>query len=370
MIRILHIVPKLDIGGIESMLYSYYKELFDKKKDEVAWDFVVHGTEIGLIEKKLVKMGCKVYHVCPKTDNFLKYIISLGRICSENKYHIVHAHQNDLSFIPLFIAKVMGVKIRIAHAHTCMGNPNTKNIKRIIIHYLNNLVATDFACCGSAASVWTFGEKTHSQWIPNGINVNLFKYNEQYRKELRDKYLVDDNDIVLGMVCRLSLEKNIDYSLNIIEKLNEKSSKRKYKLFIVGEGVQRSNIERKISDNTLGDCIKLIGQVDEPYKYYSFFDVFLLPSLFEGFPVSLIEAQCSSVYSIISNTISNEAIFNDNVVTCGIDMQDVETWMQLISNFKYETRFYNNTLDRFEIHDLAIQLLNYYRLLINKYYGG
>lgn len=361
--KILHIVPKLNIGGIESMLFNYYTLI---SNSDIKWDFIVHGNEIGDIEKKMLRLGCNVYHITPKKDNIFKYITDLIKVYKSDNYNIVHAHQSDMCFFPLMIAKLCGIKIRIAHAHTCMGDYNNVNLKRRLIHFLNNLIATDLAYCGIAAKKWSFGARSKKgTWIPNGINVDKFKYSDYYRSELRNKYDIKESDIVLGMVCRLSIEKNIEFSLEIIKYILKIDKKRTYKLFIIGDGDYKKVIESLIDKYELSENIILVGRVDDSFKYYSFFDIFLLPSFFEGFPVSLIEAQCSSLFSIISDRISNESIINDNIAQCSIEKNNVEEWASLIINYEKNKRFYNKELDQYDICKTSNYLIQYYHQIID-----
>ena len=361
--RILHIVPKLDIGGIESMLYNYYSLINGRG---IKWDFIVHGNEIGVIERKLSQLGCNIYHITPKKENIFKYLEDLRKIYNNNYFDGVHAHQSDMCFLPLMIAKMCRIKVRIAHAHTCMGDYENTNFKRAFIHYLNKLMATNFAYCGIAAKKWSFGEGVKGKWIPNGIDVNKFKYNNVYRYDLRTKYSIGDEDIVIGMVCRLSPEKNLNFSLEILKEVLEKDNTRNYKLFIVGDGDSKKTIKKYIEKLGLSENIVLVGRVEDSYKYYSFFDIFLLPSYFEGFPVSLIEAQCSSLFSIISNKISNESTINNNIMQCGIDKTNIGDWVNLIINYKKDKRPYNKTLDQFDIYETAENLIRFYDQIISR----
>ena len=362
-IRVLHIVPKLDIGGIDSMLYNYFLEI---KKYEIEWDFVVHGNEEGNIEKKLKEMKCNVYHLPPKKENFYKYIMLLKKIIVDGNYDIVHAHQSNLSFIPLCIAKMCGIKIRIAHSHTCLGQNHS--IKDKIYIFLNNHYATNLAFCGVQAGMWAFGKKMKGFWIKNGLDINKFKFSEVDRINLRKEYNIQHNDIILGMVCRLSPEKNIPYVLKILKFLvsQEKKEDKKYKLYIVGDGYLYEDLINLVSEMGISKRVFFLGRKDDVYKYYSFFDIFLLPSLYEGFPVSLIEAQCSDLYAVVSKTISNETFFNSNIYTSDIGNEDIANWAKIISNYTQNKREFNTDLNQFDITILAKELYDYYCQLLNK----
>lgn len=359
-IRVLHIVPKLDIGGIDSMLYNYFLEI---KKYDIEWDFIVHGMEEGNVEKKLKALNCNVYHLPPKKDNFYRYLITLKKIIKKGNYDIVHAHQNNLCFIPLLVAKFCGIKIRIAHSHTCLGFK--RSLKDKIFIQLNKRIASDFAYCGIQAGKWAFGDKINGKWIKNGLKIDKYKYSDDARKFLREKYSIKEDEIILGMVCRLSDEKNIFFSLKILKELV--SINKHYKLFIIGDGELYNNLIEFTNKLKLNENVFFLGRRNDVEKFYSFFDIFLLPSFFEGFPVSLIEAQCSNLYSLVSNTISDEAFINKNVISIDIRETSIKEWVNYILSYKKEKRIYNNQLDQFNIANLSNDLFYYYMTLIEKY---
>lgn len=356
-IRILHIVPKLDIGGIDTMIYNYFLQI---RKYDIVWDFVVHGMEEGSIEKKLKSLNCTVYHITPKKESFSKYFIMLKKIIKDGNYDIVHAHQNNLCFIPLFVAKICGVKIRIAHSHTCLGS--RKSLKDRIFIQLNRYIATDFAYCGVQACRWAFGDKIKGKWIKNGLEIDRYKFSKNSRISLRQKYSIKEDEVVLGMVCRLSTEKNIFFSLKILKELLPFN--RSYKLFIVGDGELHDSLLKYTNELKLSENVFFLGRRNDVEKFYSFFDIFLLPSYFEGFPVSLIEAQCSNLYSLVSNTISDEAFINKNVISIGIKEESIREWIRYILSYKKENRIYNTALNQFDIANLSDDLFQYYVTLI------
>jgi len=363
MINTLQIVPKLDVGGIESALYNYYLHM---DRERIQFHFVVYGSDVGYLEEKMIQMGAVVFHVTPKKENFIKFIRELVSIYHKNKYDIVHAHQSEKAYIPLAIAKICHVKIRIAHSHTCMSQDSHRSIKRKLLFFLNKYFATDIAYCGISAGEWAYGDAKEGKWIANGVDVDKFKFNLEKRNSLRKQYNVCDSDIVLGMMCRLSVEKNIEFAIEIMDRLVNDQCKNNYKLFIVGDGNEKEHLDEGIRKKKLERNVFLTGQVDDAYNYYSFFDLFLLPSFYEGFPVSLVEAQCAGLCSIISDRISREAAISDFVYSRGIDKKDLNSWIELIENFENHGRYFNEKLKNFDSKHLAEELTRYYENLVAK----
>ena len=359
-IRVLSILPKMDIGGIESIVYNYF---IHSDKSEFEWDFVVHDTEIGFLEEEAKKNGANVYHVTPKKISLFRYFKDLNSIMQNGNYSIVHAHQNEKSYFSLLVAKLNRVPVRIAHAHTCMGNPNNKNLFLMLQHFLIRIVCTDYAFCGEASKIWCLGKKANGTWIRNGIDVTKFKFNKSARVKIREQCNINDNDIVLGMVCRLSPEKNIPFSLLIFSKLHEIN--KNYRMIIAGDGDERNKLLQLAEDLKIADCVNFVGKVDNAYDYYSAFDIFILTSFYEGFPVSALEAQCSGIPMVISSSISKECIIQDNVAQYDISLSP-EKWSILINGLNLQRVAYNKKIDQFDINYLGNQIDKYYYSLIKE----
>lgn len=360
-IKVLHIVPKLDIGGIESALFNIFQEI---DHSAVQWDFVVHGPEVGQIEKKLIEQGCKVYHVTPKKDSFFSYRKDLKNAYKSDSYDIIHAHQSHKSFMPLYIAKGSSkASVRIAHSHTCMSNIENTSTKKKVLDALNRKSATHLVYCAKEAGIWAFGKEMNGTWIPNGVDVNEFKYNSVSNTNLRNELNIAEDTIVLGMVCRIAPEKNISYALDVLSKLIAKESKN-YQLVIVGDGPIRSEIEDEIKKRNLEDHVIMSGKIDGTAKYYSLFDIFLLPSFYEGFPVSLVEAQCADCSSFISNTISSDAIRSEHVKKLSIENSNLDDWVSEIERFEKHERTYDERMDEFDTKAVADRYLSYYKNIL------
>ena len=362
-IRILSVLPKMDIGGIEAIVYNYF---IRSDKSVFEWDFVVHDTEIGYLEEEAKKRGANVYHVTPKKVSLFKYFMDLNKIIKQGNYSIVHAHQNEKSYFSLLIAKFNKVPVRIAHAHTCMGNPNKIYLNLKLQQLFIRMVCTDYAFCGIAAKNWCLGKNIDGTWIRNGIDVDKFKYNNLSRTKIRKKYNINDDEKVLGMVCRLSPEKNISLALTIFSKLHEKNPK--YKMIIAGDGAEKISLQQLTQKLNVEQNVNFVGRVNNSYEFYSAFDIFLLTSHYEGFPVSAIEAQCSGIPVVMSNSISSECIIQDNVVQYDI-LASPENWADIIDNIDLDRVEYDKKLDLFDIKNLGNQMDEYYYSLLKKRKG-
>lgn len=357
MIKVLHIVPTLGIGGIENTLFNYFSNI-DKK--EFHWDFVVHGDEVGEIEKRILQMGAKVYHITPKHVSFMRYCSDLFSVLKNGEYDIIHAHQGLYSFFSLAIATLAGNKIRVGHSHNFI--PYEKKLKLFLCHFLNRLFVTNRCACGKDAARWAFGDLDFL-WIKNAVDIPKMMYSEKNRFVLQSKYNTTGKKVI-GLVGRLSEEKNISFALDVFAKLIHESNN--YILFIVGDGKEKQELQNKAVKLHINENVIFTGFSNECWKFYSFFDILLLPSKFEGFPVVLIEAQTSGLNAVVSKVVTDESIINSNIIKLDIGDENINDWVSAIKSFPdNNVRKFNTKLQMFEVHQLANELKEYYWLLLD-----
>lgn len=358
-IRVLHIVPKLEMGGIGMMLLNYYQILHDNNM--FIFDFVVHGSEIGELESEFAKLGCKIYHITPKKDNYKMYVQQLNEIFLHNHYLIVHAHQNSMSFIPLKIAKKNKIPIRIAHSHSCIVNASfPQKINRFISIWLIKKYATHYAYCSQASKKWVFGENMkNGQLILNGIDIDLFKFNLYAREAIRKELKLEDKT-VLGFVGRLDTEKNVSFILQLLSELPTN-----YSLIIIGNGPLYGELNEMSMNLKLNDRVLFLGAKNDVYKYYNAFDVLLLPSFFEAFPVTLIESQTNGLVSLVSENIPEDVRKTELVKK--VKLSDEKEWLSHIReiDLNYD-RSFQSELNDFSSKSLGKKLEDYYLSLLKE----
>ena len=329
-INILNVVPALDVGGIEIMLYNYYCNI---DRDKVKFDFIVYGPNIGIIEKKFIELGCNVYHVTPKKEGFLRYYKEITKVINNKKYDIVHAHQGLMSFIPLYVAKKYRINVRIAHAHG--NNSNVGIINKIIDRVFSSLVnkfANYYFSCGLEAGQWVFGKAKVNNGeviiVNNAIDLNKFQYKKEWREKIR-KRMGLDNKYVIAQIGRISYEKNHTYTIDVFKEINKIS--KNVELIFIGDGELKENIEKKVFENNLKDYVRFLGNCLDVNEILSAVDILLLPSLHEGLPLTPIEAQATGLKCIISSRVSKEIKITQLVEFLDIDDSPV-VWAKKIMN--------------------------------------
>ena len=199
--------------------------------------------------------------------------------------------------------------------------------------YVNLLVANS-----SKSGDWLYG--SNYIVVENFIDTNRFRYNQEDRKTIREKYHIDDNDILFGTLGRLSIEKNQLFLVDVFSKIH--SYNNNTKLMFVGSGDMLEQLQDRVKKYNLEDSILFVGKTNESEKYYSAFDVFVFPSRFEGFGISLLEAECSSLPCVVSDVMPNEAI-KSNMVT-KLPINDIDAWVSSLLSIKLNNRREDNSI--------------------------
>lgn len=303
-IRIAQIMGKMNSGGVESFVMNYYRNI---DRNEIQFDFIVDEDSLLPQKEEIEKLGGKIIKV-PKYEKIIKYIFILTKILKKNNYKIVHSHLNSLSVFPLFCAYVAGVPVRIAHSHsTSNKNEKIKNIIKEILKPFSKLFATDFCACTQHAAKWLFGKKALKQRkieiIPNAIDINKFKFDINVRNSLRNKLGIK-NKFVIGHVGRFMKQKNHEFLIDIFSKIHKE--KEDTILLLIGDGPLEEKIINKVKKLKLEESVLFIGTTDKVEDYMCAIDLFVFPSLYEGFGMVTIEAQCSGLPCIVSSELPDD----------------------------------------------------------------
>ena len=332
-IKILHIVSMLESGGVENMLYNYSCHMDETIMNQ---SFASHSLG-GQISEKLIAKGNYVYYVSPKRNGLLKYFKNLIKLLQCTKWDIIHVHQNFGSIIPLAIAKIVGISVRISHAHGSRlrdrkGNTFYEKLLSIVLRF----VATDFMACGNEAAIWMFGRKSVKNnrvvIIKNAIDLDKFSFSEINRKNIRNTLNIDFETKCIGQVARMTEEKNHEFALLVYyEYLKNNANSR---LIFIGDGPLRNKIEKKAISLGIKYKVLFIGNVDNVAEYLSAFDLLILPSIHEGLPLTPIEAQANGLRSLISTGVPYEVSITKLVSFLDLE-KGVTSWadeMKIILN--------------------------------------
>ena len=305
--NVLHIVGGLDRGGAEAYIMNTLRNIDRKKYHFIIAAFMDPSNgEKYAYQDELDKLGIEIVRLrdtrFSKPRDFEKQIELLVR---KRGIDIVHSHIDFMSALTLAGAKRGGAKKLIAHCHSTNNAKMKSPIKKFISVFLKrrlNKLATQRIGCGQAAGEFLFGDNPFTV-VPNGIDIDKYKYNQSLRKKLREQYNISKDEPVWLTIGRLEPVKNQKFLVNL---LNNHFAGSNEKLFIIGDGSLHDELQKQINDSDLKNRVFLLPARGDANEYYSMADFFLLPSLFEGVPTVGIEAQVNGLKCIFSDKVAKE----------------------------------------------------------------
>lgn len=357
MIRVLQVVTQMNRGGLETMLMNYHRNI-DRK--QVQFDYLVHRKTPGLYDEEIISLGGKIYRL-PNLNPFsITYRKEIDKFFKEHpEYTIVHSHINCLSAIPLFYARKNGVKVRVSHSH--ISDNQKLSLKNLIKLYYRNklpLFTTKQFACGQRAGKWLY-QNDNFEVIPNAIDAKRFRYNPDLANKMK-KELGLENQFVIGHVGRFNIQKNQIFIVSIFSEILKSCPESK--LILVGDGEEKKKVREKVAEMGIEEKVEFLGIRADVENVMQAMDVFLMPSLFEGLPVTMIEAQASGLPCVISECVSSECIITEHVKVCSLK-KNKEEWAEVVLSYLGQDRqdSYQKIIDaKYDIEENAKYLQEFY----------
>ena len=329
--RMLCIVGGMNAGGAETFLMKIYRAL---DRSQYQMDFAVAVKDKGFYDDEIMSMGGKIFHIVPKSDGFFKNFFDIRRIVKENGYKsVLRTSQHSLSALELLAARLGGAKkliFRSSNSNTATGNKRDLLLHRIC-RFMPVLFANVRIAPSKEAAEFMFGENClkngHAQIVYNGINLDYYKFDQDARERIRDEFGLKDC-FVLGHVGRFNRQKNHVFLIKLFYEFQKKRDDAK--LLLVGKGELESEIKQQCESLGIGNKVIFAGVRSDMPALYSAMDVFVFPSLYEGMPNAVIEAQACGLKCLVSNRVTRDANVTDCVVFLPIDADDVYVWFEKI----------------------------------------
>lgn len=321
-ITIMHFVSGLVSGGVEQMLINYCSEM---DKNQFEFIVVYQHEPVEVCIDKIKQAGCKTYRITGRNENFLKNIIDSYKIIKKYRPDIVYAHMNLMNFCATIPAAILKVSVRISHSH--IAEKNKSILYKVMSFICKKLIAissTTYFACGEDAGKYMYGKKKFSV-IRNAVDFNKYsKTKDNLRNELKI-----ENKFVIGHVGRFTEQKNHKRLIDIFQsylKINKNSV-----LLLAGTGELQTEIQEYVKRLHLEDKVYFLGVVYDMRLFYSTIDFFILPSLYEGFPVVALEVQVAGIWSVMSDKIDKKVQITELVSLLPLEKSDDE-WAKAIHN--------------------------------------
>lgn len=327
--RILVISNTIDAGGAETFVMKVFRSM-DKSK--YVFDFLINKKDSDYYLKEIQELGGKVYYGVSKSKNPIKCFASIRKTVRENQYKTVLCIAvHPAGFIDLLAARMGGAKrilTRSTNSHAGgVISPIIASLSRPLVRKFSTVMLSP----SKTAAVWLFGKRTVEKGdvilINNGVDTEIFRYNEDSRKQLRNELSIKDDCLVVGHIGRFNRQKNHPKIIGIFKEIMTLRSDAK--LILVGGGEDRLAVEALVTENRLERNVQFLGIRKDVPALLSAFDVMLFPSLFEGMPNTIIEAQACDLPCVISDTISPDVKICSNVRMIPLEAKDQE-WAEIV----------------------------------------
>ncbi len=366
MIRILHVVASLNINaGMMSVAMNHYRHI---DRTQIQFDFLYFEETEETHQNEITELGGRTFFIPYPTFKRADQL-KLREFFSEhkNEYTAVHCHPIWASEIIAKEAKRSGIKHIIQHCHsTRYSNKKLSAIRNKALTSVVGFFATDFVACSEEAAM-LFGKKRVKNGevtiIRNAIDIDKYKYDEQLRREFREGLGIPNSTFVIGAVGRLCVEKNQRFIIDVFcryKKINTDS-----KLILVGDGPLREELESYAANTIAKDDITFTGRLTNIQMVLSGFDLFIMPSVFEGVPLSAVEAQANGLQVLLSDTIT-KSIKTSKTIYIPLS-QPAQVWTEAVEAICESDNDRNDNseiaVQGFDIISEADKLQNYYMSL-------
>lgn len=329
--KILHIVGAMNVGGTETMIMNLYKNI---DREKVQFDFLYYVNDECFYDDEIKKLGGKIIKAnSVQNSGVLKSVSELKKIIIENgPYDVVHAHTLFNCGIAMLASKLAGVKVRISHAHT--NQETTFSLARKVYYKsmstMINCNSTKFLGASKYAGSFLFGEKivesNKYEFLPNFIEYEKILSSN---KNLRKEFGIKENEFIIGTVGRFIPIKNQKLILEIAKNIKVENNI-DFKILLVGDGDLKDELQRQVKDLGIEDKVIFTGYRKDVYDLVNIMDVFVLPSLFEGFGMVVVEAQVAGVPCIISDVIPEEVNLKMGLVQKVSLKDEVNIWVKKV----------------------------------------
>ena len=361
-IRVLHFVSTLSRGsGVMSVIMNYYRHI---DRDKVQFDFLHFIACEDSYMEEIRELGGKIYCIDKPGSSFqsIKQLNSFFRLHA-GEYTWLHNHEVYLTFLLRPIAKRYGLEKFIVHCHATKYSDKTLNAvrNRILCLPIRFMKVERFAC-SEAAGKFLYGEKMLKAGkvfiMHNAIDCEKFRFRPEVRERLR-KEMGLDGKFVIGHVGRFERQKNHEFLIEVFAECKKEIDS--CILLLIGEGSLRAKIEKKVVEKGLKNSIIFLTKRNDMEYLYQVMDLFVLPSLYEGLPVSCLEAQVNGLECIVSRTVTDELkkqtigsiitmlplekkVWKQNIVSCKIRQTSIS---QHINDDNYDINLQSCRLHSF-----------------------
>lgn len=327
----------LHYEGITSVIFNYISAM-DKKGLDISF-LAFDDTDEGL-KVKFYELGA-IHYVRKRKEDIIGYVQDLNKVLSEG-FDVVHIHGNSGTMaIESILSKKHKVKKIITHCH------NTTCNHKILNEFLKipmDLCTSNRVACSNVAGKWLYGRNKFIT-LNNAIDINKYRYDQRKREIFRKEFDIK-NEFVIGHSGHFSEQKNHFFLIDIFSSYHKIDGRAK--LLLLSDGPRFETVKEKVQQLGLSECVIFAGRRSDASEIYNAIDLFVLPSLWEGLPLVMLEAQANGLSLLVSDTITQEAKCTQRTFYFSLD-QGADAWAREIAEIR-EMQF-----ERSDDMDVAIR---------------
>ena len=364
MIRVLHIVTYMGRGGLETMIMNYYRHI---DRSQIQFDFLVHRDFRADYDDEIEALGGIIYRLPRLVPWSITYNKSLDAFfASHPEYKIVHVHQDCLSGVILKAAQKQGVPVRIAHSHSSSQDKNLKYLLKLFYMRQIPRYATQLFACGKEAGDWMFRGASY-RVMNNAVDTKKYIYSPEMRDRMRCQLGISKDAFVVGHVGRFDPVKNHTFLIDVFACLKKK--RENAILLLVGDGVMRVEMEKKVAALGIADHVVFTGVRDDVHHLMQAMDIFVFPSIYEGLGIVAIEAQAAGLPCCVADTLPDEVAITELVQFRSLE-DGADQWAEWVLGRTKESR--RDTLEDiqkagYDISSTSVWLENFYRNVVENH---
>lgn len=314
---------RLEANGISTFIINSAKIL---SSSGIKVTILAPNTVNFELKSDLEANGICIKEIPNRMHNPIGYYLRLKRELRTHQYDVIHINGNSTTMaIELLAASHANVRLRIAHSHNT--NTNHPLINKLLRPIFESNINGRLAC-NTAAGQWLFNDKKYTV-INNGIFLKKYLFNTDLRKKIRKQYNIANDDILIGHIGFFNFQKNQEFLVKLLKDMDSK-----FKLILIGDGSNFAEIKQQVINNKLSNRVIFTGVVNNVSDYLNAFDIFALPSVFEGQPFVVIEALASGLPVLVSKNISTEINLTNTVKF--ISLKDKNKWIDVLNNSSHE----------------------------------
>lgn len=363
-IRVAQVIGKAVISGVDSVVMNYYRHI---DKTRVQFDFFMDGYTPSPIDEEILDLGGRIIKLEPYEHSMLTNMKQCRAAFTKGKYTIVHSHLNTLSCFPLYAACRAHVPVRIAHSHSTTSRGEWKrNFIKQLLRPFSKTFATHYAACADYTARWLFGSRTVEKGavrlIKNAVDTVLFSINKNACKKIRSEFHIE-NRFVIGHIGRFVFQKNHEMLVRIFAEVYRHN--KNAVLMLVGTGELETHIRALVKELDIEQAVIFTGMRRDIPDFLNAFDVFFLPSRYEGMPVVGIEAQAVGLPCLMSDAVTKETAITPLVAFFPLHA-GIQQWAEKLVQYEHTQKTPYRALvcnAGFDIHYAAQDLCNWYEML-------